>query len=60
MVRKYTTMKKAISVYNKRGVDRDLSNPDFQTIASKYQNYDEERSKERMRKRQEKLRWGCK
>ena len=56
MVRKYTTMKKAISVYNKRGVDRDLSNPDFQTIARKYQNYDEERSKERMRKRQEKLR----
>jgi hypothetical protein len=33
-------MKNAISEYNKhRVVDRDPSNPDFQTIASKYQVY---------------------
>ena len=58
MHRKYTTMKKAISVYNKhRVVDRDPSNPDFQTIASKYNTtYDAERSKARMQKREEKLR----
>ncbi len=60
MHRKYTTMKKAISVYGRqhRAVDRDPSNPDFQTIASRYggQAYDPERSRARMQKREEKLR----
>ena len=32
-------------------------NPDFQTIASKYQSYDAERSKMRMQKREEKLKY---
>lgn len=54
--RKYTTMKKALTEYNKhRAVDRDMSNPDFQSIATKYQ-HDPERSKQRMRIREEKLR----
>ena len=48
-------MKKHISMYNShRPVDRDPSNPDFQTLATKFA-HDPERSKERMRKRQEKL-----
>ena len=38
MMRKYTTVKKNISMYNRhRVVDRDPSNPDFQTISSMYQ-----------------------
>ena len=37
-MRKYTTVKKNISMYNRhRVVDRDPSNPDFQTISSMYQ-----------------------
>ena len=37
-MRKYTTVKKNISMYNAhRVVDRDPSNPDFQTISSMYQ-----------------------
>ena len=60
MHRKYTSMKNALSVYGgtanrHRPVERDPSNPDFQSIADKYQ-HDPERSKERMRIRQEKLR----
>lgn len=54
MHRKYTSMKKALSKHH-RHVDRDPSNPDFQTIASRYQSYDPERSKMRMQKREEKL-----
>ena len=53
MHRKYTTMKKHISMYNShRPVDRDPSNPDFQTLATKFA-HDPERSKERMRKQTE-------
>ena len=59
MHRKYTSMKNALSVYggaNKhRPVERDPSPPDFQSIASKYQ-YDPERSRQRIRMREEKLR----
>eukprot|EP00095_Tigriopus_kingsejongensis_P001891 maker-scaffold287_size221780-snap-gene-0.26 protein:Tk01891 transcript:maker-scaffold287_size221780-snap-gene-0.26-mRNA-1 annotation:"nadph oxidase 5-like isoform x5" len=56
MHRKYTVMKKALTDYNKqRGVEREMSNPDFQTIATRYQ-HDPERSKQRMRIREEKLR----
>jgi hypothetical protein len=58
MHRKYTTMKNAISVYggtNKhRPVERDPSHPDFQSIASKY-HHDPERSRQRMRMREERL-----
>ena len=59
MHRKYTSMKNALSVYggaNKhRPVERDPSHPDFQSIASKYQ-HDPERSRQRMRMREERLR----
>ena len=59
MQRKYTSMKNAFSVYggaNKhRPVERDPSHPDFQSIASKYQ-HDPERSRQRMRMREERLR----
>ncbi len=60
MHRKYTSMKNALSVYggtaNKhRAVERDPSNPDFQSIASKY-HHDPERSRQRMRMREERLR----
>ena len=52
-------MKNALSVYggaNKhRPVERDPSHPDFQSIASKYQ-HDPERSRQRMRMREERLR----
>jgi hypothetical protein len=48
-------MKKHISTYNKhRVVDRDHSNPDFQTISTMYQ-YDPKRSEERMERRAMKL-----
>ena len=60
MHRKYTSMKNALSTYGgaanrHRPVERDPSNPDYQSIASKYQN-DPERSRQRMRIREEKLR----
>ena len=60
MHRKYTSMKNALSVYGgtvnrHRPVERDPSNPDFQSIASKY-HHDPERSRQRMRIREEKLR----
>lgn len=59
MHRKYTSMKNALSVYGganrHRPVERDPSNPDFQSIASKYQ-HDPERSRQRMRMREERLR----
>ena len=56
MNRKFTVMKKTFTEYKQhRTVDRDPSNPDFQTIASKYV-HDPERSKQRMRVREEKLR----
>lgn len=51
-------MKKALTTRH-RPVDRDPSNPDFQTISHRYQNDPErmeERSKQRMRERAEKLR----
>ena len=59
MHRKYTSMKNAISVYGGAGkhrpVERDPSHPDFQSIASKY-HHDPERSRQRMRMREERLR----
>lgn len=61
MHRKYTSMKNALSVYGAgtqrrhRPVERDPSHPDFQSIASKYQ-HDPERSRQRMRMREERLR----
>ena len=60
MHRKYTSMKNALSVYGgtqrqHRPVERDPSHPDFQSIASKYQ-HDPERSRQRMRMREERLR----
>merc|ERR1712020_573179 len=54
-------MKNALSVYGAgtqrrhRPVERDPSHPDFQSIASKYQ-HDPERSRQRMRMREERLR----
>ncbi len=55
MHRKYTAMKNAMSVYGgHRPVERDPSHPDFQSIASKYQ-HDPERSRQRMRMREERL-----
>ena len=59
MHRKYTSMKNALSVYGgtvrHRPVERDPSHPDFQSIASKY-HHDPERSRQRMRMREERLR----
>ncbi len=55
MHRKVTMLRKHISTYNShRTVDRDPSNPDFQTISNMYK-YDPKRSEERMKKRELKL-----
>jgi len=55
--RNYHTFKNALSVYNKghRTVERDPSDPTFQSLASKYQ-HDPERSRLRMKMREERLR----
>ena len=58
--RKYNTVKNGLSVYVKghRPVERDPSDPSFQSIANKYQ-YDpavqDQRSKQRMKMREERL-----
>ena len=59
--RKYNTVKNGLSVYVKghRPVERDPSDPSFQSIANKYQHdpaVQDQRSRQRMRMREERLR----
>ena len=59
--RKYNTVKNGLSVYVKghRPVERDSSDPSFQSIANKYQHgpaVQDQRSRQRMRMREERLR----
>ena len=60
--RKYNTVKNGLSVYVKgvhRPVERDPSDPSFQSIATKYQHdpaIQDQRSRQRMRMREERLR----
>ena len=61
MHRKYNTVKNGLSVYVKghRPVERDSSDPSFQSIANKYQHdpaVQDQRSRQRMRMREERLR----
>jgi hypothetical protein len=59
--RKYNTVKNGLSVYVKghRPVERDSSDPSFQSIANKYHHdpaVQDQRSRQRMRMREERLR----
>ena len=59
--RKYNTVKNGLSVYVKghRPVERDPSDPSFQSIANKYHHdpaVQDQRSRQRMRMREERLR----
>ena len=53
--RNYHTFKNALTVKGHRAVERDPSDPTFQSLASKYQ-HDPERSKMRMKMREERMR----